>query len=340
MTGTAAADTVVRLQQLEHAGHQAADVGSTARALELYERAVAAAEASLPSDSLIIAALLHNAVSSRSVMSADVAAARRTPHLDEAVLRGLWRSDERLLTASRKILMLCYARWRAGTLFMPTPEERAFCAGKPISAQVLVMPLYFVQAKEALQFWPTSRTDAEEEERLRAVHGALCAALEMNARGYFVRRPDTGRPWADTTSGSQVAATLRVSLLKLTSTVLDDTAWHQMRSVCGMSDADDEALAQMVQRLAGRDEAPFAGDARVLLKSFQQKQAATQERAAADVARHGLRACALPGCGATEPQPKTFKLCGRCRGVVYCSAAHQAEDWRRHKRADGCKTPP
>jgi hypothetical protein len=63
-------------------------------------------------------------------------------------------------------------------------------------------------------------------------------------------------------------------------------------------------------------------------------------RAADDVARHGLRVCALPGCGATEPQPKTFKVCGRCRRVCYCSAAHQTQDWRRHKRADTCATAP
>ena len=63
--------------------------------------------------------------------------------------------------------------------------------------------------------------------------------------------------------------------------------------------------------------------------------------AADDVARHGLRLCALPGCGAREAHPKHFKLCGRCRRVVYCSPAHQSEDWKRHKRADGgCKEAP
>jgi hypothetical protein len=58
------------------------------------------------------------------------------------------------------------------------------------------------------------------------------------------------------------------------------------------------------------------------------------------VARHGLRTCALPECGATEPHPKAFKLCARCRSAAYCSAAHQQQDWRRHKRDDsdgGCK---
>jgi hypothetical protein len=62
-------------------------------------------------------------------------------------------------------------------------------------------------------------------------------------------------------------------------------------------------------------------------------------RAAADVARHGLRSCALPACGATEAYQKTYKLCGRCRSAAYCCAAHSKEDWKRHKREDGCAAP-
>jgi hypothetical protein len=61
---------------------------------------------------------------------------------------------------------------------------------------------------------------------------------------------------------------------------------------------------------------------------------------AADVARHGLRSCALPACGATEQYRKTYKLCGRCRGAAYCCASHSKEDWKRHTREDGCAPPP
>jgi hypothetical protein len=68
--------------------------------------------------------------------------------------------------------------------------------------------------------------------------------------------------------------------------------------------------------------------------------AGARVRAAADVARHGLRRCALPSCAQTEPHPKCYnKLCGRCRGVAYCSAAHSVEDWKRHKREEGCRIP-
>jgi hypothetical protein len=62
-----------------------------------------------------------------------------------------------------------------------------------------------------------------------------------------------------------------------------------------------------------------------------------ERKRAADVAKHGLRCCALPSCGDTEPHPKLFKLCGRCHVAAYCCATHSVEDWKRHKREDGCK---
>jgi hypothetical protein len=43
--------------------------------------------------------------------------------------------------------------------------------------------------------------------------------------------------------------------------------------------------------------------------------------------------CALPGCGARSRDGGAKKLlrCGTCRAACYCSAAHQREDWGRHK---------
>jgi hypothetical protein len=44
--------------------------------------------------------------------------------------------------------------------------------------------------------------------------------------------------------------------------------------------------------------------------------------------------CALPGCCArtrAEDAKKKLLRCGTCRGAWYCGAAHQREDWRRHK---------
>jgi hypothetical protein len=52
------------------------------------------------------------------------------------------------------------------------------------------------------------------------------------------------------------------------------------------------------------------------------------ERRAADIAKRGLRECALPGCGAVETSVKEFKLCGACRAAAYCCADHAAAHWK------------
>ena len=53
----------------------------------------------------------------------------------------------------------------------------------------------------------------------------------------------------------------------------------------------------------------------------------------ADVAKHGLRNCALPSCSKTEKTVKEFSLCAGCRSQVYCCLEHQALDWKAHKKA-------
>ena len=53
----------------------------------------------------------------------------------------------------------------------------------------------------------------------------------------------------------------------------------------------------------------------------------------ADIAKHGLRDCALPSCDKTERTVKEFAGCTGCRSVVYCCLEHQALDWRAHKKA-------
>ena len=65
----------------------------------------------------------------------------------------------------------------------------------------------------------------------------------------------------------------------------------------------------------------------------QQDNAEFHARKRADVAKHGLRDCALPSCSKTEKTVKEFAGCSGCRSVVYCCLEHQALDWRAHKKA-------
>jgi hypothetical protein len=58
--------------------------------------------------------------------------------------------------------------------------------------------------------------------------------------------------------------------------------------------------------------------------------------AATASAASGRRDCALPSCDAREAHVSHFKLCAACKTVVYCSKAHQAEDWKRHRKEE-CK---
>ena len=67
----------------------------------------------------------------------------------------------------------------------------------------------------------------------------------------------------------------------------------------------------------------------------EQTKAEFQARQRADVAKHGLRDCALPTCSKTEKTVKEFSLCAGCRSQVYCCLEHQALDWKAHKKA--CK---
>ena len=78
----------------------------------------------------------------------------------------------------------------------------------------------------------------------------------------------------------------------------------------------------------------------------EQCLAAFKARQRTDIAKHGLRDCALPSCSKMEKTAKEFALCTGCRSVVYCCLEHQAQDWEAHSQAcadivsTGCATAP
>ena len=69
------------------------------------------------------------------------------------------------------------------------------------------------------------------------------------------------------------------------------------------------------------------------VEGYEQYNADFEARQRADIARHGLRDCALPSCAKTEKTVKEFAHCSGCRSVVYCCAEHQGLDWTKHKKA-------
>jgi hypothetical protein len=306
---------VMPLVQLVHSAENAKMRVRLPRALELYERALALAEASLPPQStLVIVATLDLVIRTRMYLAAGGGA--DMPAAARAALRvAAWRSGGELLCESQRCLRLLRERWAAGTLLTPTPEEAYFaecCGQTPASVGA---ESFVSWAFDALFLWPqeAAHTLADGAQCLHGIHEALCAAVDM-----WTRR-----------AGCSV---LTVSLLHDVLQVALDPAkpWlPRLRDTCRLSHAYEAKLRNLLQAVAQGESAR--------LEEFRNKLATGDARGAADVARHGLRSCALPSCSTTEQYPKTYKLCGRCRGAAYCCAAHSKEDWKRHKREDGCK---
>jgi uncharacterized protein (DUF983 family) len=89
---------------------------------------------------------------------------------------------------------------------------------------------------------------------------------------------------------------------------------QKLRSVCGLTPADENVLRELQQH----NEALRQGKV-----SAADELASIQARSAADVARHGLRCCALPACGDTEAHPKLYNEALRSlprRRLLLCAA--------------------
>jgi hypothetical protein len=328
------------------AGHAAFTNGRTARATELFERALAAADAdaSLPRDSMLVAEVLDDVILAR-IRNAELSllpvegALQASPVEAQATRAAAWRAEPRALALSQRALALLLARFNAGTLFAPlTPVEHdatppMFRAHRenvndPDTLTLERAYLYIIVAGDAAAWWPPLREPAAEEARLRGVAGALRALVVIFEHGLPAREQSGQR-----VPGMRVLFDATEPLLRFLTCALDSELLRKLRAGELISSEEENVLAQRVLPTA-YEAAREGHDASLTIRK------AHLRRSVADVSRHGLRTCALPGCGATEPQPKTFKVCSRCRKAAYCSAAHQTQDWRRHKRADACAAAP
>jgi hypothetical protein len=316
---------------LQSRAHLAGSLLRQLREAELYERAATAADAALPWDSLVMASLLRSAVCARVPPAAGILAAAHLPAqcTDLVPVREAWLRDARAVPLSQRSLQGLIARWRAGSLTTHTPQEAVFFADARWPSGLPGAELLILCASDAVLFWPPASSAAEENARTLYVYCALRAALQLGVRSTRVT----------TSLALQVLLTLHGLL---TDTRLQPYAMgarlQQQRlaaaASCCLEPAEDAALRELEQRVCTPE------NRAAWLQHIQAADAGKQAAAAADVARHGLRACALPSCGAVEAHPKFFKLCGRCHGVTYCGTAHCSQDWQRHKREDGCIPKP
>jgi hypothetical protein len=300
-------------------------------ALELFERALALAEATQPADSLVTAFVLHSFCFSRVKSYGD--ASVRGEHEAQ---RAAWREDPRTSDMSRRCLQLLLVRNDAGTLSCLTPDE-AFYQKRyqevdeltDDSAKWLGGSALLKAASMAITGWAY----------VKKVHVYGDADLDLLVRAVLATLRLTMQRCTERITGERVGELKELEVtfminsidaVNLAAVIAESRPYLPVLRMHGLTSAEEQKMSRVLSVLETR-----CNDAN---KRMQSQNAARKERAAADVARHGLRRCTLPDCGAQEPHPKAFKLCGRCKSVAYCSPEHAAQDWRRHKR-DGCSSP-
>jgi hypothetical protein len=311
----AAAEVVPALLRLRSKAEKTRSLERNVHALELYERALAAAEASLPPDSLVLVFFLEATAEAR-VRAVDGVTTEMLAEEYNRLHLAAWRNNEQALAMTDRCMALLLGRWRAGSLFTHTPDEAAFLSSRRAQAPLVGAELLISCACNALMYGPPLRAPAADDAFVQGLHGSLLALLELNARGVMANYPPT------TAEGQAKHILLQ--------NVLNHPAYAAIlaRLRLVLSRQEEVELRQLAQRFN-----TWAAETAGAISAIS---ASAQQRAAADVARHGLQRCALPSCAAQEAHPRLFKLCGRCYGVAYCGAAHCREDWKRHKRQDDC----
>jgi hypothetical protein len=287
LAASAATEALVApLVQLWRSADDAMERLRVPRALELFERALVLAETTMPESTLLAAQLLQQLNTMRTALAVGGNTLTSMDPGADALILAAWRDDEQLLHASQRSLGLLRARWAAGTLLTLTPAESCFVEAVPIlhTPETWGVELFAAWASDALVYWPqASPALAAGADCLHGIHEALRAALAMR-----VTR-ETRRVHLEGTMQS---------LLCVMQVLDDDASWlHRLRSTCGLSQSDEAELRKLQQELLQGHEAR--------LEVTNNDISAMGVRGAADVARHGLRSCALPACGATEQYRKT-----------------------------------
>jgi len=319
-------DALAEAVRLRSEAVKASNLGRHVRELELHERSLAVVEAAVPPDSLV-------AVSSLIHIYAAITFSVSGPDNKTRAIRA-WVGEPRLFDISRRCLRLLDLRWRAGTLFEPTGAEQYF-----FDVEMLDQPawsfgacMFVQQARNSIYYWRELHGD-EEEERTRFICDAVPVAVELDARLKVVLQMASDE-LKNTYRQFDVHNLLEVFL----DAVLNRDAGmlSRLRGAYGLSREDEAAARRLLHALEqppGTEAAALAGAHGLCLEDSRDHHADTSRRAAADVARHGLRRCALPACDAQEAHPGHFKKCGACKTVAYCGREHQQQDWPTHKAA-------
>ena len=338
---------VSHLSALKRAARKQMQVTHHARAVELYERALAAAEALGQPDCLIVASLRQMLLAERWKMTFAVrsgeddaskyaAALAKLALALEAHLPAVLETLERRRAQGTLRAGRCRAHevaWSAGYLQAEararSTDEVVFGAAVQrdfddvrVSLQALYIGVatYFAAAHTNINTWILF---AAQNGPQHASLPALCLTFIKHALQFALQAESLIH--SDQTT--EVLTSEEYFFLDSFRTILLPRLQPEAPLCAGVLAAwrNLERNGPLLHKLL--DEEMRAG-----IKSFD---AACADAQAAKDARKPLRACALPACGAREAHAAHFKKCGACGGVVYCSKAHQAEHWPAHKAA--CK---
>ena len=298
--GDCAAAVVETLKALGRDSREARMRMRYARAIELEERAVTTAVAMLPSSASLILAFLHRCVVSTRSMAAGCASGATLGSAQfYAAASAAWAGgDAQLLVHSQRCAELLHARSRAGTLWTPTREEQLYFG---MWEAWNVADALFDAVCDALTLWPPPSTPASQRLLARDCGAAIRAVLQLDAAGQLI--PEqllAGSIVLDHLSvhphevGECIASVLDLLLSGSTRVPIS-----LLRSECRLTPEEEEAMKRLSAQLA-----VCGALAKRSTLSMEQFEQLLQQRANNDLARHGLRACALPGCTAMEPHQR------------------------------------
>ena len=302
-----------------------------ARAGELYERAIAAAEALRQPDCLIVARLRCSYLETRYSMTLSARpgddsddAKRfvlgRALALFQAHLPGVFETVERRRAAGTLHHGCCRAHeaeWhedclRSGSTLSGEPDEEASLLQ---TAQLVGVAAHLAAARHAISaLLVCLESEVMEEPLLGRCLDVVKQSLQLE-----LERRRRARPGTHTYMSSDE----KIFLHKFRSQLLLNLKAAEpryARILAAWRDVEQSGLLQVVP--IERELERNARDCKSLADAQAAKDAGVP-----------LRTCALPSCGAREAHVARFKKCSGCGMVVYCSKQHQTEHWPAHKAA-------
>ena len=317
--------------------------GKIKASLKALHTALALAREHLPLDSLVTANLARHTLSVRLAAHG----------LDDSAAEP-WRSyaaavkEDTVATLPGGLpfeLEYCMRRWESGTAFDLRPDESLFLAlgpcsmegaGASIAVGTFVDLMTYSMSGDMLHY-PDSALSLQQ--RILYVQATALAVVEARRRGHAAASAGPGHLAPLVVQLSEYAKSCRGDLVRNVGLMGACGTPVQRQIQEGVTLTMNQCESLLLQAsYSGVEDIKADSD----LRTFCRVHSEQSMRAAREVdAARGRHACTRPGCDKTEQFSGQFKRCAglgnTCR-TPYCAAECQLQDWRRHKKEDGCRT--